>query len=229
MTAVESDVLITGAARRRSLSLRAAAREFWRHPSPWMISALLAGVTAARVLVGEWVWTDAVIVGAALGTFPFYEWVIHVCVLHWRPRRIGRLTIDSLLARKHRAHHADPRNIPLLFIPWQTLLVIIPLDTAMALLAFPRVASGLTLLIMVAAIGLTYEWAHYLVHSDYRPVARPFRAIWRHHRLHHYKNEHYWFGVATSGMSDRVLGTAPDPATVPTSPTVRALHVREAG
>ncbi len=49
----------------------------------------------------------------------------------------------------------------------------------------------------------------------------------RHHRLHHYKNEHYWFTVTTAGTADRLLGTYPDAATVETSPTVRRLHAQE--
>jgi len=52
--------------------------------------------------------------------------------------------------------------------------------------------------------------------------------VWRNHRLHHYKNEHYWFTVTTAGTADRVLGTGPDPERVATSPTVRDLHAREA-
>jgi hypothetical protein len=229
MTVVESDALITGAARRRSPSLRDVAREFWRHPSPWIITALLVGATVARLVVGDWVWTDALVVGVIVAAFPFYEWLIHVFLLHWRPKRIGRLTLDPAVARKHRLHHADPRNIPLVFIPWRVLARIVPVDIAIALFAFPRVGLGLTFLVMIAGTGLAYEWSHYLIHTDYRPVSRPYRAIWRHHRLHHYKNEHYWFGVSTSGVSDRVLRTAPDPAQTATSPTVRDLHAREAG
>jgi sterol desaturase/sphingolipid hydroxylase (fatty acid hydroxylase superfamily) len=33
--------------------------------------------------------------------------------------------------------------------------------------------------------------------------------VWRNHRLHHYQNEHCWFGVATAGTADRLLGTDP--------------------
>jgi hypothetical protein len=44
--------------------------------------------------------------------------------------------------------------------------------------------------------------------------------------LHHFKNEHYWFGVSTPGTADRVLGTYPDPQSVPTSPTAKNLHGR---
>jgi hypothetical protein len=88
---------------------------------------------------------------------------------------------------------------------------------------FPRMALGLTFLVVTFAIGLAYEWTHYLVHTDYHPKHAVYRAIWRNHRLHHFKNEHYWFAVTSPGTADRVLGTYPDPQTVPTSPTARNL------
>ena len=47
-------------------------------------------------------------------------------MLHWRPRRVGPITIDSHLAQEHRAHHADPRDLPLVFIPWRALLWLLP-------------------------------------------------------------------------------------------------------
>lgn len=76
----------------------------------------------------------------------------------------------------------------------------------------------------VSAIGFGYEWTHYLIHSDYRPRSRMYKAVWRNHRLHHYKNEHYWFTVTTAGTADRLLRTCPDPGDVATSPTAKNLH-----
>jgi hypothetical protein len=49
-----------------------------------------------------------------------------------------------------------------------------------------------------------------------------YRAIWRNHRLHHFKNEHFWHGI-TNNLSDRVLGTNPDQREVPKSSTARTL------
>jgi fatty acid hydroxylase family protein len=219
---------ITGP-HRRTVSLGAAWRGFWHHPSPWLISATLAGAMIARVVVGDWRLWDALLPVVMVAAFPFFEWIVHVCVLHWRPRRLGSVTIDPLLARKHRAHHADPRDVPLVFIPWQALIWLLATYTAIALLAFPRLGLGLTFLAGVALLGICYEWTHYLIHSDYRPRSRVYRAVWRNHRLHHYKNEHYWFTVTSSGTADRVLGTYKDPQRVATSPTVRALHARELG
>lgn len=212
------------ASRRPAYSLGRAAREFWRHPSPWIVTATLAGAAAARLRVGDWSLSDLWVPVVLLATFPVVEWLIHVCILHWRPRQVGPVRVDSLLARKHRAHHADPRDVPLVFIPWPVFLWLLPALLAVTLLAFPSTALGLTWLVGVTALGIVYEWMHFLIHSDYKPRTRVYRAIWRDHRLHHYKNENYWFSVTTSGTSDRLFGTWPDPTTVPTSPTAKNLH-----
>jgi sterol desaturase/sphingolipid hydroxylase (fatty acid hydroxylase superfamily) len=98
------------------------------------------------------------------------------------------------------------------------------LTISIALLAFPRSGLGLTYLVFISMLGVAYEWSHYLIHSDYKPKTRVYRAIWRNHRNHHYKNEHYWFTVTSSGTADRVLGTYPDPSTVAASPTAKNLH-----
>lgn len=209
---------------RSVFTLGDAAREFLRHPSPWMIGTALVISVAARCAAGDWQLTDLIVPAVMLVTFPFFEWIVHVFILHWRPRRFGPITLDSLLARDHRRHHVDPRDVPLIFIPWPALLWILPVAVAVALLAFPRPGLGLTFLSLLTVLGLAYEWCHYLIHSDYKPKTRAYRAVWRNHRQHHYKNEHYWFTVTTAGTADRTLGTYPDPATVSTSPTAKNLH-----
>jgi hypothetical protein len=192
-----------------------------------MIGATLTLGVVARIAVGDYRWIDLALPVALVAAFPLIEWVIHVCVLHWRPRRLGPVELDSLLARKHREHHADPRQIPLVFIPWQVLAWLLPAYVVLAFWAFPRDGLGPTFLVAVTALGFGYEWTHYLVHSDYRPRSKAFRAVWRNHRLHHYKNEHYWFTVTTAGTADRLLRTYPEPSQVETSPTVRRLHATE--
>ncbi|MGO4445062.1 sterol desaturase family protein [Mycobacterium sp. 2YAF39] len=213
---------------RKKLTLAGAAREFVKHPSPWMIGAVLIAAIIARVVVGDWQLTDAVVPLVMLALFPFFEWMIHVFILHWRPKRVGPLTIDPLLSREHRAHHVDPRSIPLIFIPWKSLATwVLPLTVAVAVLAFPRLGMGLTYLVCIGVAGLVYEWTHYLIHTDYKPKTPVYRTIWRNHRNHHYKNEHFWFTVTSSGTADRVLRTYPDPAAVESSPTVKNLHAEK--
>ncbi|WP_280252644.1 sterol desaturase family protein [Nocardia abscessus] len=211
-------------ALRRGLTLGQAFEEFRRHPSPWMIGTTLVGAVITRIVVGDWQPTDLLVPAVMLAMFPVFEWIVHVTVLHWRPRRLGPIALDSELARKHREHHVDPRDIPLIFIPTRTLSVLVVVLVALALFAFPRLGLGLTFLITITLLGLGYEWTHYLVHTDYKPKGSIYRAVWRNHRHHHYKNEHYWFTVTSSGTADRLFGTYPDPATTETSPTARNLH-----
>ena len=112
----------TARTARQGFTLSDARREFWKHPSPWMIGVTLVAALTARIVVGDWQITDALVLVVMLAVFPFFEWTVHVFVLHWRPRRVSVLTIDPLLAREHRKHHIDPRDIPLIFIPWKALL-----------------------------------------------------------------------------------------------------------
>jgi hypothetical protein len=224
---LEADEASMTRRRHDPVTLGETAGAFLAHPSPWMIGTLFLTSTGARGLVGDWRWTDALVPVVMVAVFPFLEWVIHVFVLHWRPRRLGPVELDSLLARKHREHHAEPRDIPLVFIPWQVLAWTLPVYVVAALLVFPRLGLGLTFLVALSVLGMCYEWTHYLIHSDYKPRTRAFRAVWRNHRLHHYKNENYWFTVTSAGTADRVLRTYPDPATIPSSPTVKALHAPE--
>jgi sterol desaturase/sphingolipid hydroxylase (fatty acid hydroxylase superfamily) len=219
----QDEARITGN-RRASRSISQVFVEFWRHPSPYTLSVPLVVAGAGRVLAGPGDWWELLIPVSLLTIMPVVEWFIHVCILHWRPRRIAGLTIDPLLSRKHRAHHRDPRAIPLVFIPWQVELVLIPSAFLIAWAVAPTWSSMFTLLVAALVLLSAYEWTHYLLHSDYRPRSAWFRSVWRNHRLHHYKSEHYWFTVTTAATADRLFGTYPDPATVPTSPTARNLH-----
>jgi hypothetical protein len=215
---------MTDTKRTRGTTLADAAREFLRHPTPWLLAGALLAAVVARAVVGDWRWSDAMLPLVVLAAFPFVEWVIHVVVLHWRPRRIAGFTLDPILARKHREHHVDPRIVKLIFIPLQSLLGALASALIVAFVFIPRTGLGLTFLVVTFTIGLVYEWTHYLVHTDYKAKTALYRKIWRNHRLHHFKNEHYWFGVSTPGTADRVLGTYPDPQSVPASPTAKNLH-----
>jgi hypothetical protein len=215
---------MTETTRSRGVTLADAAREFLRHPTPWLLAGALLAAVVARAVVGDWRWSDAMLPFVVLAAFPFVEWVIHVVVLHWRPRRIAGFTLDPILARKHREHHVDPRIVKLIFIPLQSLLGALASALIVAFVFISRTGLGLTFLVVTFTIGLVYEWTHYLVHTDYKAKTALYRKIWRNHRLHHFKNEHYWFGVSTPGTADRVLGTYPDPQSVPASPTAKNLH-----
>jgi hypothetical protein len=71
---------------------------------------------------------------------------------------------------------------------------------------------------------LAYEWIHFLIHSSYKPKRWYYRYVYKAHRLHHFRNENYWFGV-TVHLADHVLRTFPEKDAVPVSPTAFTLGV----
>lgn len=208
----------------RTLSLGGAARIFAAYGSPRLMAVASAAAVVARILVGRLGWGDLVLVGAILAIEPFAEWLLHVFVLHFRPRTVGGRRIDPLFARRHRMHHRDPRNIPLVFVPLPVLAGFFVTLAAISGLAFADHRLGLTAFATMTTFLFGYEWSHYLIHSPYVPRSAAFRAVWRAHILHHYKNEQYWFGV-TNPVADYVLRTHPAKDAVPTSPTARTLGV----
>jgi hypothetical protein len=209
------------------MTLAQACTRFSKHASPWILATFLAAATIARLAVGDWRLSDLILLPIMLAVFPFFEWVLHVAILHWRPRTIAGITIDPVVARSHRWHHAHPRELENIFIPWQAFVTLLPAFAAIGLFAFPRLGLGLTFIVIAGALGLAYEWTHFLIHTDYRPKTFVYKAVWRNHRLHHYRNEHYWFTVTSTGTADRLLGTYPDPKSVDPSPTAKALHALE--
>ena len=56
-------------------------------------------------------WIDLVILGGIVLTQPFTEWLIHVYVLHVRPRGAVSRAVDWGAGRSHRLHHRDPGDL----------------------------------------------------------------------------------------------------------------------
>jgi hypothetical protein len=204
---------------------REAWRVFSRKRAPRMIFAAVLIALVARILIGDPSWHDAAAIAIMLVIYPFGEWAIHVYLLHSK--------LDLVSTRSHMEHHADPHDLNLInFGPGEALAILFlaaPAGVALgsALLgllpgAFPigaRVSMLLTAYVLIAA----YEWIHFLIHTSHVPRSRYYKRIWRNHRLHHFKNEHYWHGI-TNTISDTVLRTNPDQSTIERSPTARAIR-----
>jgi Fatty acid hydroxylase len=211
----------------------AAWREFRRKPAPWVIAAAIVAALAVRIALGSPTWRDAAAVAVMLVIYPFGEWAIHVHLLHLRPFRLAGREVDLVSARAHRDHHENPHRLDLInFSPAEALAILVlavPATVALAagLIALAFGAAPVPPLVTMLLTGYVlvgvYEWTHFLIHTAHRPRSRYYRSIWRNHRLHHFKNEHYWHGI-TNTVSDRVLRTHPDQRYVERSNTARALH-----
>jgi len=209
----------------RVKTLGEGLRLFITYPGPWIIAVTGLLAWSAKFYVGGWSWVDLAVGAGVLLFWPIQEWLIHVFILHFKPITIAGHTLDLHVAQKHRAHHADPHRMDLTFIPLRTLLstILIALPTLVVLwsLVLP-LSIGLTAVAVFATFGLVYEWVHFLVHTSYKAKTRWYRALWQHHKWHHFKNENYWFGVSRI-EGDTLLGTAPSPAEVETSGTCKTL------
>jgi len=204
-------------------SLREAAAVFVRHGSPRVLLAALAVATAARLWLGGWSLWDLAPIAAIAAFWPVLEWLIHVFILHAKPISIGRFTFDGRVPRKHRAHHRDPWNAELVFIPFHSFSYALPLVVALCFALTPTPQLALTALAAFLLGALHYEVVHFLIHTRVDPRGAYYRRLWRNHRLHHFKNEYHWYGV-TRLEADRLLRTAPEADRVATSPTARTLE-----
>jgi hypothetical protein len=197
-----------------------------------VIGAGIVALVVVRAVIGELTWRDAVAVAAMLAIYPFGEWAIHVYLLHAKPMRIRGRKVETVAARAHRAHHQEPTDLDMVLLYWwqAAFLMVIAVPLTIGLVALiVTVAAGpvpLGAIVSSAIAGyfmvFVYEWTHFLIHTGYRPRTRAYKTIWRNHRLHHFKNEHFWHGI-TNNLSDRVLGTNPAAREVPKSDTARTL------
>ena len=191
----------------------AAIGEFLRRPSPQMIALAFLAAAGARLWAGHFSWIDAAVALGVVAYFPVNEWLIHVFMLHYKPKKIFGRTIDFYLPATHRRHHAEPWNLDWVFIPRHVHAMVFPLIAAIGIAAYVwggtaiggPVLSGLAVYLL---LGVHYEWSHYLAHIPWCPDIAYYRRRVREHRWHHFRNENYWWGVSM-GMGDRLFGTAP--------------------
>lgn len=212
-------------ARAPDLTLTQALAIWVRELQPkFLLLHLLAWVGYRVYLLGhgDWgVWDLAPVV-LLLAVHPLAEWIIHVFILHHRPRKLLGLRWDYHAARMHRLHHRDPWDLRFVLMPLPIMVLGLGLGAAVFWLITPSPGVWATTMIMTAGIAAYYEWIHFLTHTSYRPKGRVYKQQQRLHRLHHFKNERYWMGV-TRHLGDKLLGTFPDPAEVETSKSARTL------
>jgi hypothetical protein len=205
--------------------LRASLRQFTTFPTARWLAAMVAGSLAVRLLLGGWRVRDVVVGAVLVALQPFTEWLIHVFILHAKPKVILGRRYDSATARSHRRHHQAPKDPRFIFIAMPAVKTYAVLDVLLFALAWRLDRPSVVTAVLVAnVLTLTYEWTHWLIHTDYQPRSRLYKGLWRAHRLHHFRNENYWFGV-TGHLGDRLLRTYPAKDAVPLSPTATTLGV----
>src|SRR5579884_4531133 len=101
------------------------ARVFFRQPGPRIIAGAWATTAVARLALGRFRRRDLAVAAGMVAAQPFTEWVTHVVVLHAKPRQVAGRTVDLSLARHHREHHQDPKDIERTLVPLPTVYGLI--------------------------------------------------------------------------------------------------------
>ncbi len=203
------------------LSIGALWRLAFRFREMWLVAAGTACAAAGLVWLSPPPSTALLavlcgIVGWATSEYLFHRFVLHLPRPPWPFLR-------RVHARLHWKHHQEPDDPRLLFIPaWSTVGLF---GTAVGI----GYAVGGWVCAAGSSLGLGlsllhYESTHLAAHVAYAPRTRWGAFMKRFHRLHHYKNEHFWFGV-THPVADMLVGTWPDARGVEKSSTARTLGI----
>ena len=181
----------------------------------WVV--VIAAATAWR-----WPGVTVFLMGFGIGfaVWIFAEYMFHRFVLHLPRPPIEWM--QRLHARIHWQHHQTPDAPEWLFVPWWGAIFLLSIAAA-----FGGMAGAEYVLPAMFGYGLVflhYEIAHLAAHVPYRPRTLFGNYMRRHHLLHHFKNERYWYGV-TNPLMDYLWRTWPEKESVPKSDTARTLGV----
>jgi hypothetical protein len=213
----------TRASRPPTKTLKQSVAVFFAQASPRLITVFVATSIAFRLFGEKLDWRELIAVPAVMFVWPLMEWGAHRWLLHIRPQKVGNLTIDPYFAWRHRQHHLNPSDIPLIFLPTRVI--------AGAYVAFGTVFwfvlgrdAGATALACVSTGALIYEWTHFIAHVDFVPKSTWARLIVTNHRMHHYRNERHWYAFTVPWL-DAWLGTGGTAAEVAASRDTRTLGI----
>ena len=208
-----------------SSSLAESGADFFRIATPRVLLLAIVLAWTARLVVGGWNLWDLLIVAAIAAFWPLQEWLVHVLILHLKPFVVWGREVDPIICRNHRNHHRDPWHPHLGITPPHIIWLYCTGLPAVWMVMMPG-PQALTGVAVYFSMVLNYEWLHYLIHTAYVPRTWFYRRLWLNHRLHHFKNEHYWFGV-TMLSGDRLFQTQPLASETDRSPTCLTLGVDE--
>ena len=194
------------------ISLLGAASDMLQFGGPRVLVALVCVSVLARTYYPIVTWPDLWVILSVILFWPIQEWLIHAWLEHLKPFHVGKRQIELVITKTHRAHHRNPWN-PKYGLTTTYFVVLFAGGVPMVWwfnyeIGLVPMHAALTGNLLTFLLILNYEWIHYLIHTAYVPKTRFFRRLWKNHRLHHFQNENYWFGL-TMLSGDRMFGTQP--------------------
>lgn len=203
------------------MALYKYVKTFFSHVDVLIMTILcFIGIVMTIPHIGNFTILLALISGLIL--YMIGEYTTHRFLFHMKPPK-NRILLKAI-KRLHYDHHEYPNELRLLFLPlWYTLpqFVVIGIIIFLIFNSLPIVIAFLTGAI---AMLLYYEWTHYVAHRPITPITPWGKWMKKYHLLHHFRNEHYWYGV-TSPSLDVLCGTYKNEKEVEKSETARKLNI----
>jgi len=158
---------------------------------------------AASLVISVWRFEGTRTVVAFLGGAVFFalaEYVAHRFLLHEFPKLI------PALYQGHAKHHEHPNDFNHLFSPmWYDLLLYIGYF-AVLWAVFRDFSLVMPIIAGTSLYQLYYQWMHYVSHRPITPITPWGKWMKKKHLLHHYMDEHSWYGVSHPAL-DYMMGT----------------------
>lgn len=174
-------------------------REFFTNPMIAFITAVAAvGLALTIATFGGWRTVLYYLLGMAL--YAVFEYAVHRYLLHEFPKLI------PAMYKGHVDHHDHPNDIDHLFSPLR-YDVCVYAGYFVALWAIGRdLRTVVAWMAGTALFQLYYQWMHYVAHRPITPITPWGKWMRKKHLLHHFMDEHAWYGVSHPAM-DYLMGT----------------------
>ncbi len=136
-------------------------------------------------------------------TWTFMEYIVHRFLYHTEVDSDDFLQFQMSMHGNHHHYPKDPERLAMPPIPG---LIIAALLLGLFYLIMGTYAFAFFPGFIIAYDA--YITLHYYQHRVKSPKYKPWKALWRHHKAHHYSNPYAAFGVSTR-LWDWVFGTMP--------------------
>ncbi|HET6990440.1 MAG TPA: sterol desaturase family protein [Bacteroidia bacterium] len=131
----------------------------------------------------------------------FFEYIMHRYIFHINEHVRGTDRFQFII---HGIHHNHPKDEERVFMPPVPGALIATLLWGINYLLMRNYSFFFTAGMVTGY--MIYAYIHYSVHN--KPPYPPFRKLWQHHAMHHYRYPDKAFGVS-SPLWDFVFGTMP--------------------
>jgi len=126
----------------------------------------------------------------------------------------------------HYGHHKDPNNIPLIFAPLSSILILFAFLFLVSFTATFSLGVSTVFLLGSVIYYLYYEWIHLGHHiPGYKHFFSFNNSLKKSHQLHHFRNENYWWGI-TNSIGDKLFGTYKSYYEVEVSETLKNINAK---